>query len=776
MSLTRLCACLRFQAPNERSGDEPQESESGSCSRRSDPEKVGYQEDFPLARWLPGERRDSRKAGVFEGCDLETAWWRGMLEGNAEERSFGAKEATSDAAGILEVLGFTKSFAPRDIRLETELKVFVPDYIAAITPVPLSLDVPMPAASRRRSGGPLRRHFRRKRAWKGCVPWRPHFARRRKYGKAQGLASRSRTTTQALVQWLQHCAAGRRAFWRLKTRRRWQERRSLAAASRSKVSTNKAIQANPEPNRTTERPSGSQEVAEKKHVETETIAATHEEEVKYQAARISDVEAKAGAAAPLDVEASDLSTLLSTVEGALRYFQTQMQSFLLQYKEMALRSTFLEPMKFSCAKRAQSCEDSEVERVRAWANELLLEKDSGTTFPGADMLDVWSCLSEEVWEEFSDVASFGRSYLELNLVCAAIDVPRSVMSEAAKDRLCTLFAGHFQAERISLQAILQWSDAGRDAAGAMSRALETLERHFREEEGFCWIPWRLTQERLQRLLAYLGVLRPSAAMTSQLRMEPHRDICPICFEEQADVERLEHWRPVGDVSEHQMCGRCRQEYGQSKCPFCKENLLKEELLDFIESLVAVIYEDGAHDSQELLLVMERWQFHEMEFEAEPRVMRRVAMSLMEHHAFQHRLRHALRAKRVWLWEAAGLIFRLYGFHEVQPLQSGYLLEEALELLLAHQDVERLGLLYEQVLLAWLLSGERPELAHLARRIAWSTVVCHMNCEETERELLPHQILSTVHQDYFEVSHRPLWGSKRQDLMWQTFCAEPRDLV
>ncbi|CAL1170215.1 unnamed protein product, partial [Cladocopium goreaui] len=88
------------------------------------------------------------------------------------------------------------------------------------------------------------------------------------------------------------------------------------------------------------------EVAEKEHVETETIAATHEEEVKYQAA-------------PSDVEASDLSTLLSTVEGALRYFQTQMQSFLLQYKEMALRSTFLEPMKFSCAKRAQSCEDSE---------------------------------------------------------------------------------------------------------------------------------------------------------------------------------------------------------------------------------------------------------------------------------------------------------------------------------------------------------------------------------------------------------------------------------
>lgn len=539
---------------------------------------------------------------------------------------------------------------------------------------------------------------------------------------------------------------------------------------------NEANEANPAtPNRgeTTAQPGtadSSQEVA-RDQAETGTCATHVEEELKYEAPSKVDVEEALPETLKGCSEVPDEP--LETVEGALRYFQTHMQSFLLHYKEMALQSTFLEPMKFYCAVRAQSCDDLEVERVRTWANALLLEQDSGTTFPGlSEMLDVWSCLSEEVWEEFTDVCSFGLRYQELDLEGVAVDAVESQleMSEAAKDRLCSLFADHFQAERISLQAIIQWTDA------PMSRALETLDRHFREEEGLCWIPWRLTLERLQRLLAYLGVLRPSAAMMSQLRMEPHRDICPICFEEQADVERLEHWRAVGDVSEHQMCGRCRQEYGQSKCPFCKESLLKEELLDFIETLVAVIYEDGAHDSQELLLVMERWQFHEMEFEEEPRVMRRVAMSLMEHHAFQRRLRHALRAQRLWLWEAAGLIFRLYAFHEVQPLQSGYLLEEALELLLANQDVQRLGLLYEQVLLAWLLSGERPELARLARHIGWATVICYMNCEETERDALSHQILSTVHQDYFEVSHRPVWGSRLQDLMWQTFCAEPRDLV
>ena len=46
-----------------------------------------------------------------------------------------------------------------------------------------------------------------------------------------------------------------------------------------------------------------------------------------------------------------------------------------------------------------------------------------------------------------------------------------------------------------------------------------------EEVGLCWIPWRLTSERLQRLLAYLGVCRPTEAMVAQMQREPHRGTC-----------------------------------------------------------------------------------------------------------------------------------------------------------------------------------------------------------------------------------------------------------
>ncbi|CAK8993937.1 G domain-containing protein [Durusdinium trenchii] len=278
-------------------------------------------------------------------------------------------------------------------------------------------------------------------------------------------------------------------------------------------------------------------------------------------------------------------------------------------------------------------------------------------------------------------------------------------------------------------------------------------------------------------------------MLEQLRMEPHWDTCPICFEEQPDVQRLEHWSPKGDVSEHQMCGACRQQYGQTKCPFCKEELLKEELLDFIDAFLGTIgTEDGAYDAHEMSMVIEQWQFHEMEFEASPRVMRRMAQSLMENHAFQRDLRHALQSGAghrgavhrgsAWLWDAASLLFRLYGFHEAQPLQNGHLLEEAVEILLSpDEESGRLGLLYEQALQAWLLSGERPELASLVRRCGWAVVISYQSGDEAQRALLSEQILSTVHADYFMVSHRGIWGSKRQDMVWQSFCTDgPRDLV
>ena len=42
--------------------------------------------------------------------------------------------------------------------------------------------------------------------------------------------------------------------------------------------------------------------------------------------------------------------------------------------------------------------------------------------------------------------------------------------------------------------------------------------------------------------------------------------CPICFELKEDVEVLPHFNPIGDVSNHKMCGDCRAEYKVRRAP------------------------------------------------------------------------------------------------------------------------------------------------------------------------------------------------------------------
>ncbi|CAE7812996.1 unnamed protein product [Symbiodinium sp. CCMP2456] len=207
----------------------------------------------------------------------------------------------------------------------------------------------------------------------------------------------------------------------------------------------------------------------------------------------------------------------------------------------------------------------------------------------------------------------------------------------------------------------------------------TLELH-------CWPSETVDISRFSRFLAWLGVLRWTEQLLNELALAPRVDTCPICYEEKLDVECLEHWSPKGDVSEHRMCGSCRLEYGQSQCPFCKEYLLKEELIDFIDKFGATIREDGRYDLFEVHAALEEWEIHEMEFEAQPSVMRRAARLLMEDRTFRERLKATVAAqRRSWLSIASGPMFRFWGFDQVKPLCSGgevsKLLKDAVELLL-----------------------------------------------------------------------------------------------
>eukprot|EP00434_Breviolum_minutum_P025254 symbB.v1.2.022311.t1/scaffold1921.1/size96030/1 len=103
---------------------------------------------------------------------------------------------------------------------------------------------------------------------------------------------------------------------------------------------------------------------------------------------------------------------VATFEGALNFFYDAVESFLLDYKELAFRSTFLEPVKFYLAAMGRSEDSGEVQRVRLWANKLLVEDGSVAI---AQMPDFWSCLSQEAWEEFTAVTSLGLPFQDLDL-------------------------------------------------------------------------------------------------------------------------------------------------------------------------------------------------------------------------------------------------------------------------------------------------------------------------------------------------------------------------
>ncbi|CAJ1428087.1 unnamed protein product [Effrenium voratum] len=401
------------------------------------------------------------------------------------------------------------SFKPREVVLHTdELKPFIPDFIPALGELPCGLDPEPPAIP-----SPWRPRHLAKCKWRGAG-----VCRRRCRSLARPWECRG---TRACCSWQRR--RGCRAF------ARWL-RSAAGRAVRRRVSRWRRCKARSEQRR---RHPGSRG----------TIAGAE--------LPARDAQSKDGIET-VEAHAVEHALDLETMEGALECFFEFMAVFLVEYKEQALRSTFLEPMKFYYD--AVGMPPREVQSVATWARGLLqelgLEEGASST---ASPPDVWSCLSQDVWEEFTLSRNLGLGFQQMELQGVAVSAKQpQTMSEETKCRLLCTFAGHFGLQLVD-KAAASW-DAD------VQRAVETLHRCFCEELQLPLGP--LHPEALQRLFAWLGVLRRSSAMVLQQLLEPRRDACPICFEEQPDVELLEHWQSKGDISEHRMCGACRREYGQ----------------------------------------------------------------------------------------------------------------------------------------------------------------------------------------------------------------------
>ena len=139
------------------------------------------------------------------------------------------------------------------------------------------------------------------------------------------------------------------------------------------------------------------------------------------------------------------------------------------------------------------------------------------------------------------------------------------------------------------------------------------------------------------------------------------ELCPICMERKEDVVPLDHWRlpgeAAGDVSEHKMCLACQRAWGKNECPFCKEVLIKDEIVAFISTFVASV-ESSAADTQASAALLERLQFFEMEHDGQPAVVKRVCGMIATDAALCAKLDSALRAAAEWPRDMAGILLRL----------------------------------------------------------------------------------------------------------------------
>merc|ERR1719428_611830 len=98
---------------------------------------------------------------------------------------------------------------------------------------------------------------------------------------------------------------------------------------------------------------------------------------------------------------------------------------------------------------------------------------------------------------------------------------------------------------------------------------------------------------------------------------------------------------MGDVSGHRMCGSCRLKC-MGACPFCRDITIKDGILEFLNDFIDSVTRRTSRGSSntardEMAEVIEHWQAFELEYGAQPRVVRRVARLMVEDAGFASRL-------------------------------------------------------------------------------------------------------------------------------------------
>lgn len=539
---------------------------------------------------------------------------------------------------------------------------------------------------------------------------------------------------------------------------------------------------------------------------------------------------------------------LESREGAFAHVLRCMEDFLDDHKERAFKASFMEPTRFYFDLVGDACQRDHVNVHGLNWYLALLHSALGVQVPllpeyndphVMGFADFWKALEDEAWECFSDPAHFGadfegipklreyrRRLLRQNVprcqfpIGHATRTPKQFGNDvvnpahhcSTRRRELAIYAerfAHFFSHGFFVQKALETlnSEVKPEHAG-FRKACETLYRFYRSEKHtetspmdedtfleYCYVDeyfMELDIARVASFFAWLGVVKPMASAhigeeRCEGRLKTTKVTCPICFDERDDVEILQHWMPQGDISDHKMCGNCRKSYDKNQCPFCKDVLLKDELLALIKNLVdTVSKQTRGGDANARAAIYERWQLFEMEYEAQPAVIRRVAKLVVEDRNFAATLDKGVQRKEEWLRDAAGIVFRFYGMCEdgemVLSDVFSHRLKAAIEVILEpferaspiSLDAHYYGALYTQSLVPWLCawrSGVSSRtLLTLVQRTGRAVVHCLERVPQNamQRRDFRKRIPERMQLEYIQLAHEPVWGSQAKDPIWNTF--------
>jgi len=462
--------------------------------------------------------------------------------------------------------------------------------------------------------------------------------------------------------------------------------------------------------------------------------------------------------------------------------------------------------------------------IRGWFGcqiPIIPLSDDQDTFKGC--ADVWSGLSNDAWNIFSDPSNFGKDFEGVKglnrrmlkdsqyggyhsgsmfIGRTAKDMERAARKKDKKflsyaNKFAFFFTKQFLVKRMFEVLNAEANPAYIGFRKACDSLYPIIKKNFLLEEDslleflYDYDMMYLDINKATFFFWWCGVCKQSSIedfpqfvkSASAQAQKKKMQTCPICFEEKEDVHQIPHWKSQGDISEHKMCNACAAQYQKNICPFCQEVSLKEEILSCIQDFVQQVKaRSSGGDPNELAALLERWQFFEMEYGDNPKVIYRVAILVLRDQEFMNMLKSGVQYQMSWMRDAAGVIFRLYslsieGNLTVTSAEQS-LLNDAYSTIFNLAKTEEIksqghyhGALYTQAMVPYICALQSQQSTHQLGLIVKDVGNFISSHFETNKHLYPYlknTIPERIIDQYMPVVSANVWGGKENDPVWKTF--------